>query len=321
MEAILNLLPDYYYNLEQVSSYQRPDVQYKRLKQDFQPLDKSIIDNWFRDQRTYLIYKNLARKYPKNPIVSKTIDHIWNIDLVELAHPEQNDGYRYILVTIDNLSKYAWIRPLKSKQREIVRNAFREIMEESGRKPQILGADVGPEFNNNLFKNFLQNENIRLYLLYAPDKAVLAERFIQTLKFRIYRYLHRNDTNNFIQAIQQIVDNYNNSVHSRTKFRPVDVNAENQRECFLNLYKYSYKKLEKQKFNVGDRVFIPIYVGKDPTKMRARFRQPRYDPAVHVIEKVLYTSPRFKYIVRKLNGNIIRNTFYDNQLVKTNLVI
>jgi hypothetical protein len=320
MEGILDLLPEYYYDLPQYSSYQRPDVQYYRLKQDYPPLKKIDLVDWFRNQRTYLLFKNLARKYRKNPIVSKVIDHIWNIDLVELAHPEENNGYRYILCAIDNLSKFAWIRALQNKQQGTVRDAFQDIIDTSGRRPQIVGADVGPEFNNNTFKNFLEQQNIRLYLLYAPDKAVLAERFIQTLKFRIYRYLHRNNTNNFIQAIDQIVDNYNNSVHSRTKFRPIDVNQENQRQCFLNLYKYSYKTLEKQKFNVGDRVFIPIYVGKDPTKMRARFRQPRYDPDVHVIEKVLFTSPRYKYVVRKPNGNIIRNTFYADQLVKTNLL-
>ena len=320
MEEILNTLHQYYYNLNQVSSYQRPEVIIRRFKNDYPDVPKSDIQNWFLLQRPYLLYKNLARKYLKNPIVSKTIDHIWNIDLVELAAPSENNGNRYILCVIDNLSKFAWIRPLQFKNREVVTNAFRDIIDTSQRKPQILGADVGPEFNNNTFKNYLQNQDITLYLLYAPDKAVLAERFIQTLKFRIYRYLHHNNTNNFINALDDIVNNYNNSVHSRTKFKPIDVNQNNQRQVFLNLYKYSYKVQEKQKFFEGDHVFIPNYVGRDPTKMRARFKQTRYDPDVHIIHKVLYRSPRYKYVVRKQNGNIITNTFYSDQLVKTNLL-
>lgn len=320
MENLWNILGDYYYNLDQVTSYQRPQILIKRLKTEYPEISKTDVDNWFTLQRPYLLYKNLRRKYQKNPIISKFIDHIWNIDLVELAFPEENDGYKYILCVVDNLSKFAWIRPLRSKQRQIVRDAFHDIIQTSGRKPQILGSDVGAEFNNFTFLNYLTNQNIANYLLIAPDKAVLAERFIQTLKFRIYRYLHENDTNNFINAIDHLVNNYNNTVHSRTKFKPVDVNENNQRQVYLNLYKYSYKIQEEQKFFEGDHVFIPNYVGRDPTKMRTRFRQTRYNPDVHIIDKVLYRSPRYKYVVRKRNGNILRNTFYSDQLVRTNLL-
>ena len=320
MENLVNILQNYYYNLNEISSYQRPKIISERLKNEYGEISKSDVDNWFSLQRPYLLYKNLRRKYQKNPIVSKEVDHIWNIDLVELAFPEQNDGFRYILCAIDNLSKFAWIRALRSKQRQIVRDAFDDILQTSGRKPKILGADVGPEFNNFTFLNYLRNQNIAFYLLVAPDKAVLAERFIQTLKFRIYRYLYRNNTNNFINAIDEIVNNYNNSVHSRTKFKPIDVNVNNQREAYLNLYKYSYKIQEEQKFYEGDHVFIPNYVGKDPTKMRARFKQTKYDPNVHIVHKVLYRSPRYKYVIRKRNGNIVRNTFYSDQLVRTNLL-
>ena len=124
-----------------------------------------------------------------------------------------------------------------------MRDAFDDILQTLGRKPKILGANVGPEFNNFTFLNYLRNQNIAFYLLVAPGEAVLAERFIQTLKFRIYRYLHRNNTNNFMNAIDEIVINYNYSVHSRKKFKPKDVYVNNRREAYLNLYRViKYKK-------------------------------------------------------------------------------
>ena len=103
MENLVNILRNYYYNLNEISSYQRPKVILQRLKNEYGEISKSDIDNWFNLQRPYLLYKNLRRKYQKNPIVSKEVDHIWNIDLVELAYPEQKDGYRYILCVIDIL--------------------------------------------------------------------------------------------------------------------------------------------------------------------------------------------------------------------------
>lgn len=319
MEPLLNLYQNYYYNLEQRPSYQRPEILYQTLKPLEQNVTRKHIEEWYKSQKTYLVYKTLRRKYNKNPIVSKTIDHIWNIDLIELAKPELNDGYRFFLTAYDNLSKYAWLRRLQNKRQQTVLAAFRDIIETSGRKPHILGCDFGPEFNNNTFRNYCHDQNINIYMLYAPDKATLAERFIQTLKFRIYRFLYRNDTNKFIDAIDQIVDNYNHTVHSRTKFRPVDVNHENQRQVFRNLYRNRYVAQEKQKFFVGDRVLIPYYIEMDPTKMTARFRRLKYKDFVYTISKVMYRSPRYKYLVQNNRGEIVRNSFYSDQLVKANL--
>ena len=319
MEPLLNLYHNYYHNIDEISSYQRPDILYQNVK----PLDENVtrknLEEWYKTQKTYLVYKTLRRKYYKNPIVSKTIDHIWNIDLIELAKPEENDGYKFFLTVFDNLSKYAWLRRLTNKRRQTVLAAFRDVIETSGRKPHIIGCDYGPEFNNNLFKNYCEQENITLYMLYAPDKATLAERFNQTLKFRIYRYLYDNNTSRFIDVVDRIVDNYNHTVHSRTKFRPVDVNIHNQRQVFRNLYKNRYAVQEKQKFFVGDRVLIPYYIDLDPTKMTARFRRLKYKEFVYTVSKVMYRSPRYKYLVQNNRGELVRNSFYADQLVKANL--
>lgn len=319
MDPLLNLYHNYYHNIPERPSFRRPDILYQTLKPLNQNVTHKNLREWYKTQKTYLVYKTLRRKYYKNPIVSKTIDHIWNIDLIELAMPNENDGYKFFLTLIDNLSKYAWLRRLTNKRRQTVLAALRDVIETSGRKPQIIGCDYGPEFNNNIFKNYCHQEKIRLYMLYAPDKATLVERFNQTLKFLIYRYLYDNDTSRFIDAVDQIVDNYNHTVHSRTKFRPIDVNIYNQRKVFRNLYRNRYVVQEKQKFFVGDRVLIPYYIDLDPTKMTARFRRLKYKEFVYTVSKVMYRSPRYKYLVQNNRGQLVRNSFYADQLVKANL--
>jgi transposase InsO family protein len=321
MDQILdNLLENYYYNIEESPSYRNVDVLHKAASQQYPDIKREQIKDWYQTQLTPLVYKPLRRKFLKNPIVSKTIDHLWNADLVEIAFPNHNDGYRYLLTVVDNLSKYGWLRKLKNKNQDTIEREFNHILQESGRKPEILGTDLGSEFTSRRFKQLLGRENIQNYYMEAPFKATLVERLNGSLKEIIKRYLFRNNTNKFIDIVDNVMYNYNHTKHSRTKYRPVDVNEENQRKVYQNLYKSRYKELEKQKFRIGDHVLIPDYLMRDPTKMKTKFRRLRYKPDIYVIDKVLYTSPRYKYIVRNQESNaILSNSLYADQLVKTQL--
>ena len=69
------------------------------------------------------IINEIHSKPPKkNYITNKTdvyhIDDIWSLDTLNLKDygPENNKGYRYVVVTIDNFSKFGWTTPLKNKK-------------------------------------------------------------------------------------------------------------------------------------------------------------------------------------------------------------
>ena len=68
-----------------------------------------------------------------------------------------NNGFRYLLVVIDVLSKYAWVRPLKHKTGKELKAALENIFIESKRKPFIIHTDKGKEFKNQLVLNFLKS--------------------------------------------------------------------------------------------------------------------------------------------------------------------
>ena len=64
------------------------------------------------------IYSKGPRKsYPTNKTDVYHIDDIWSLDLLDLKDygPENKRGYRYVLVIIDNFSKFGWTVPLKKK--------------------------------------------------------------------------------------------------------------------------------------------------------------------------------------------------------------
>ena len=86
-------------------------------------------------------------------------------------------------------SKYAWVDSLKDKKGVNIVNAFQSILDSSKRKPNKIWVDQGSEFYNNVFKKWLKDYGISMYSTYNEGKSVVAERFIKTLKNKIYKHM------------------------------------------------------------------------------------------------------------------------------------
>ena len=99
-----------------------------------------------------------------------------------------NKWIKYLLCAIDLFSKYTWIVPINNKKGISIINAFQKIISE-GRKPNKTWADQGSEFYNNSFKDFLKINNTGMYSTYNEGKSVVTERFIRTLKNKIFKHM------------------------------------------------------------------------------------------------------------------------------------
>ena len=120
-------------------------------------------------------------------------------------------------------SKYAWVIPLKDKKCISIVNAFQKILKESNRKPNKIWVDKGSEFYNNSFKKWLQDNDIVMYSINNEGKLVIAGRFIRKLKNKIYKYMTLISKNVYIDKLDDIVKEYNNTYHTSIKMKPVDV--------------------------------------------------------------------------------------------------
>ena len=94
----------------------------------------------------------------------------------------------FFIMCFDIFSKYVWILLLKDKKGIIIAitNAFKKILE-SNHKPNKIRVVKGSEFYNRSLKPFLQNNNTEMYSTHNEEKFVVAERFIRTLKNKIYK--------------------------------------------------------------------------------------------------------------------------------------
>ena len=72
-------------------------------------------------------------------------------------------------------------------------------------------------------KSWLERNAIEMYSIYSKGKPVVVERFIRTLKNKIYKYMTSISKNVNIDKLADIVSNYNNTYHRTMKMKPVDV--------------------------------------------------------------------------------------------------
>ena len=70
------------------------------------------------------------------------IDQQWQIDLVDVSKlSKHNNGFKFIMVMTDIFSKYAWLKPLKSKDRITIKNALGHIFSEIIKRPKVIQRD------------------------------------------------------------------------------------------------------------------------------------------------------------------------------------
>ena len=122
-----------------------------------------------------------------------------------------NKGFRFLLCVIDIFSKYAWVVPLKDKKGVSIVDAFQKILDKSGRKPNKIWVDKGGEFYNSSFKKWLKDNDIEMYSIHNEGKSVVAERFIRTLKTKIYKYMTSISKDVYIDKLDDVVNEYNNT--------------------------------------------------------------------------------------------------------------
>ena len=126
-------------------------------------------------------------------------------------------------------------------------------MNDSVRKPNKIWVDKGSDFYNKSFRKWLKDNDIEMYSIHNEQKSVVAERLFRTLKTKIYKYMTSISKNVYIDKLDDIVNEYNNTYHTTIKMKPVDVKD----NTYIDFKKEVNDK--SPKFKVGDNVKISKY--------------------------------------------------------------
>ena len=161
-------------------------------------------------------------------------------------------GIKYLLCVIDLFIKYAWVRPLKDKKAKTVLHGFIIIANTFKSKTNKVWVDQGKEFQKSLMQKWLGDIDILMYSTHNEGKLVVVERFIKTLKGKIYKKMTANDNKCYVGYLNKIVDEYNNSYYHSIDKKPIDPDY----SALTEEIESSHQALE---FKVGDTVTISRY--------------------------------------------------------------
>ena len=253
------------------------------------------------------LHKPIIKKFDTRKVYSQFKDNIWGVDLADMKSlSRKNKGIKYLLCSIDLYSKYTFVIPLKDKKGISIVNAFNEIIKQSNRKPNKIWVDQGGDFYNNVFKKRLSDNDIIMYSTYNECKSVVAERFIRTLKNKLYKHMTATGKNVYYDVFDDVVNKYNNTKHSTIKMKPIDV--KNNKRVYIDEHNE-----KDSKFKVGDRVRISKF-----KNIFAKGYTTNWSTEIFIVDKVNGTVP-YTYNLKDLNDEEIKGSFYDKELQKTEL--
>ena len=295
-----------YYDVKKPGSYCGVDA----LARYVPDVKRKTVKKWLESQDTYTIHKPFRRKFRRRKVITGGINHQSQADLVDLQNIKRvNDNTAYLLTCIDVFSKYAYVIPLKNKTGASLVIAFKKIFNQLEKLPYHLQTDAGTEFLNKSVQNYLKEIKVKHFITWNREtKSSIVEIFNRTLKRRMFRYFTKHNTRRYIDILPALTESYNNTYHRSIKLAPSQVNRENQEEVWQRLYG-GVNRPDSKPLPLGARVRL--------SKAKGIFEKgylPNWTEELFTISQVLYRTTPITYKVKDDAGEVLRGTFYREEL-------
>lgn len=256
------------------------------------------------------LHRGARKNFKRRRTVIKGYNETFQADLVEMIpYSKENKNFKYILTVIDTFSKFAWAFPIKTKTGVEVTQEFEKILK-TGSIPKNLHTDMGKEFFNKSFKSLMEFHNINHYTTFSTKKAAIVERFNRTLKNKMWKMFSFEGSYKWLNTLQKLVDEYNNTVHRTIKMKPVDVDDASEERLLRTVYADEIDIGRKPKFKKGIYVRISKY-----KNVFDKGYTPNWTTEIFKIRKVQHTEP-FTYLLEDERGNEISGGFYEQEIQK-----
>jgi transposase InsO family protein len=303
------LLDRHYYSLRHPESFTTKTGLKNALKGE---IDSKTLNDWSAGQDTITEYAPARKIFLRRPTVAHEKNAIWAMDTAFFLQLEKfNKGYKYLVIIVDILTRYVYGVPLKSKKPAELVEGFKKLPS----KPTLAAyVDAGGEYLS-AFRRFLEQQGIQLWTSRNEVKSSIAERYIQSFKKRLYRYLHYTKSKDWLSVYQKILDNMNSTYNRSIKMAPAEcVSKEDQKEAFINLYGDQLGFTSKQDdLETGDQVKI--------SHLRHPFRKSynaNFTHQTYTLEKKFPKENQSVYTLRANDDNdIVTGKFYRQELKKS----
>jgi hypothetical protein len=266
-------------------------------------------------KKTYTLHAPAIRRFPRLKFIPAGLGTDFQADLAIMSSiASENKGNRYILVLVELLSRRLYAYPVRVKDAVEMTEAFKRFLADLDYPPWNLVTDQGTEFKNKNVQALLRANNVRWSTTHSNPrvKAAVAERAIRTLKSRLYRVFTERGNNCWIDILQPIVNDINNSKNSTIGMAPNEVNTENARELWYKIYGEerftNSKKLPR--FSIGDPVRFQRQKG-----IFEKGYTTNYTTTYYFVAEVR-RRPVITYRLRSTDGQIVKGWFYERELIR-----
>lgn len=289
---------------------------YKRAKRDFPRITLRNIKEFLKAQPSYTLHKPIKKNFPRSRVVPKGLNYQWDLDLADMSNvSSSNDGKNFLIILIDVFSRVANVEPIANKSASEVAKGLQKIFARST-PPKYVRHDAGKEFLNNDVQQLFTNNGVKSLTSKSTAKANYAERFIQTLKSRIHRYMTHQKSTRYIDNLQDFVTGYNNSLHTSLGMNPSDVNESNAKALWQKMYYTPSVATTHKNYRLNMGQHVRLRKKKEPFE---KGYTPRWSEGVFVIADRLARDGKNVYKVTDLLGKPITNTFYEQELQPVNI--
>ncbi|CAB4008237.1 integrase core domain-containing [Paramuricea clavata] len=312
-------LRELYFNVN--GGYMSMEKLYRNaVKKDIPGVTREKVKAWLQTQNTYIVHKPTRVHFKTQRTYVDGLAQQLQLDLVDMQkYSHVNKGYKWILTSIEILSRYAFVVPAYRKGTKDMVPAVEKILEQFherfGRYPKVVQFDEGKEFYNNGVKGLLEKHDIHYFSTrLTGKKAAIVERFNRTLKTRMWKYFTEQQfttkSKKWINVLDNFVASYNHSKHRTIDMKPADVNETNKDKVWTKLYGYPLSHFPEPKFKVGDRVRDQIY-----RNTFVKGYTSNYTDDVYVVSEVFRGDPNmYKLINPDDDDREIQGRFYEHEL-------
>lgn len=310
-------LKSIYYDPKHVGAYASVRKLFDAARKIIPNIKIKQVEEWMRSQFTHTLHRGTTSKFNRRRVIAQRCNQHMQCDLMDMqAYRKDNDGYNFVLAVIDVFSKFAFAVPLKDKSAHTLKDAFETIFNYN--PVENVFSDRGTEFINSTVQKYFKDNHINFMQAQNKEtKASVCERFIRTLKSKLFKYMTaRGDGKyRYIDVMPQFVQSYNETRHSATKMRPIDVNDTNEKQVFRNLYRTNtYASVMTPrgtaKFAIDDSVRIKYDFSAFDKKYF-----PNWTDQVYTVTSVIKGDP-FLYKIKNYRGEILAKRFYGKELQK-----
>jgi len=307
---------------------------YNKINSQFLNIRRKDVSEFLKNQSVYQMNKQEPRPINK-PIIGKYPNHRWAIDLIDMSkYAGHNNQNHWILTCIDYFSKKVSAVPLRNKEDDTTLQGLEKIVHEQngGVYPKMLQSDNGTEFKNKIFQDWARQHDVKLIntMTYTPTGNALVENFNKYLRKMINEGYIRYNSFNWVDHLNEYLNNRNGMKHSVTKRKPIDIweasrntdefdddeEIQEIKSKLISKASKDVKRVKNNKFSVGEHVratMTSLYSEQRKIEKQGhgKLLPVKYSPQVFIVAEIIAPDKNKdfaneEYTLKYPNGNYLK---------------